>query len=85
MIPYIYTYCTVYPGSLIDFDIVSIYYERWTRPIEHNRTSCPVDHVHRLRPIDIHLELYTMLYNNSSKNRYAEPFHNNSMRIFKIR
>ena len=28
---------------------------------------------HRLRPIDTHLALYTMLYNTSVKNRYAEP------------
>ena len=28
---------------------------------------------HRLRPIDTHLALYTMLNNNSAKNRYAEP------------
>ena len=28
---------------------------------------------HRLRPIDTHLALYTMLYNNTAKNRYAEP------------
>ena len=38
---------------------------------------------HRLRPIDTHLGLYTMLYNNSSKNRYAEPVHNKTMKIFK--
>ena len=31
---------------------------------------------HRLRPIDTHLALYTMLYNNSAKNRYAEPVRN---------
>ena len=37
---------------------------------------------HRLRPIDTHLALYTMRYNNSAKNRYAEPVHN---KIFKIR
>ena len=37
---------------------------------------------HKLRPIDIHLEspcsafvLYTMPYNISAKNRYAEPVH----------
>ena len=35
--------------------------------------------------IDTHLELYTMLYNNSAKNRYAEPVHNKTMKIFKIR
>ena len=40
---------------------------------------------HRLRPIDTHLALYTMLYNNSAKNRYAEPVHNKTMKIFKIR
>ena len=28
---------------------------------------------HRLRPIDTHLALYPMLYNNSAKNRYAKP------------
>ena len=28
---------------------------------------------HRLRPIDTHLALYNMLYNNSARNRYAEP------------
>ena len=28
---------------------------------------------HRLRPMDAHLALYTMLYNNSAYNRYAEP------------
>ena len=31
---------------------------------------------HRLRPIDTHLVLFTMLYNNSAKNRYAEPVRN---------
>ena len=38
---------------------------------------------HKLRPIDIHLEspcsafvLYTMPYNISAKNGYAEPVHN---------
>ena len=31
---------------------------------------------HRLRPIDTHLAMYTMLYNNSAKNRYAEPVRN---------
>ena len=40
---------------------------------------------HRLRPIDTHLALYTMLYNNSAKNKYAEPVHNKTMKIFKIR
>ena len=29
--------------------------------------------------------LYTMTYNNSGKNRYAEPVHNKTMKIFKIR
>ena len=32
-----------------------------------------INATHRLRPIDTHLALYTMLYNNSAKNRYAEP------------
>ena len=32
--------------------------------------------IHRLIPIDTHLALYTMLYNNSAKNKYAEPVHN---------
>ena len=36
---------------------------------------------HRLRPIDTHLELYTMLYNNSAKNRYAEPVKKNNEKI----
>ena len=40
---------------------------------------------HILRPIDTHLALYTMLYNNSAKNRYAEPVYNKTMKIFKIR
>ena len=40
---------------------------------------------HRLRPIDTHVAQYTMLYNNSAKNRYAEPVHNKTMKIFKIR
>ena len=40
---------------------------------------------HRLRPIDTHLASYTMLYNNSEKNRYAEPVHNKTIKIFKIR
>ena len=40
---------------------------------------------HRLRPIHTHLALYTMLYNNSTKNRYTEPVHNKTMKIFKIR
>ena len=38
---------------------------------------------HRLRPIDTHLALYTMLYNNSAKNRYAEPVLNKSKQILK--
>ena len=37
------------------------------------RSSRQVRYKHRLRPIDTHLALYTMLYNNSAKNRYAEP------------
>ena len=40
---------------------------------------------HRLRPIDTHLALYTMLYNNSAKNRYAEPILNKTKQISKIR
>ena len=40
---------------------------------------------HRLRPIDTHLALYTMLYTNSAKNRYAEPVHNKTKQISKIR
>ena len=40
---------------------------------------------HRLRPIDTHLALYTMLYNNSAKNRYAEPVLNKTKQISKIR
>ena len=40
---------------------------------------------HRLRPLITHLALYSMLYNNSVKNRYAEPVHNKTMKIFKIR
>ena len=40
---------------------------------------------HRLRPIDTHLAQYTMLYNNSAKNRYAEPVHNKTKQIQKIR
>ena len=40
---------------------------------------------HRLRPIDTHLALYTMLYNNSEKNRYAEPVLNKTNQILKIR
>ena len=36
---------------------------------------------HRLRPIDIQLELYTMLYNNSAKNSYAEPVRNQNNEI----
>ena len=42
-------------------------------------------YMHRLRPIDTQLALYTMLYNNSAKNRYAEPGYNKTMKIFKIR
>ena len=40
---------------------------------------------HRLRPIDTHLALYTMLYKNSAKNRYAEPVINKTKQISKIR
>ena len=40
---------------------------------------------HRLRPIDTHLALYTILYNNSAKNRYAEPVLNKTKQISKIR
>ena len=40
---------------------------------------------HRLRPIDTHLALYPMLYNNSAKNRYAEPVLNKTKQISKIR
>ena len=40
---------------------------------------------HRLRPIDTHLALYTMMYNNSAKNRYAEPVLNKTKQISKIR
>ena len=36
----------------------------------------PFTRAHRLRPIDTHLAMYTMLYNNSAKNRYAEPVRN---------
>ena len=39
------------------------------------------DHSHRLRPIDTHLALYTMLYNNSAKIRYAEPVHNKTKQM----
>ena len=42
-------------------------------------------HAHRLRPIDTHLALYTMLYNNSAKNRYAEPVLNKTKHISNIR
>ena len=35
---------------------------------------------HRLRHIDTHLALYTMLYNNTAKNIYALPAHNKTMR-----
>ena len=41
--------------------------------------------MHRLRPIDTHLALYTMLYNISAKNRYAKPVHNETKQISKIR
>ena len=37
--------------------------------------------LHRLRPIDTHLAQYTMLYNNSAKNRYAEPVQNKTKQI----
>ena len=40
---------------------------------------------HRLRSIDTHLALYTMLYNNSTKNRYSEPVLNITKQISKIR
>ena len=40
---------------------------------------------HRLRPIDSHPALYTMLYNNLVKNRYAEPVLNKTKQISKIR
>ena len=41
--------------------------------------------IHRLRHIDTHLALYTMLYNNSAKNRYAEPVHNKTLKSSKSR
>ena len=44
-----------------------------------------IEQHHRLRPIDTHLALYTMLYNNLAKNRYAEPVLNKTKQISKIR
>ena len=43
--------------------------------------TCPIWLDHRLRPIDNHLALYTMLYNNSAKNRYAVPVLNKTKQI----
>ena len=42
-----------------------------------------IEQHHRLRPIDTHLALYTMLYNNLAKNRYAEPVLNKTKQISK--
>ena len=55
-------------------------------PTVRNSTSrISVRLKHRLRPIDTHLAQYTMLYNNSAKNRYAEPVLNKTKEISKIR
>ena len=47
---------------------------------------------HRLNPIDnihsnnrsLHFVLYTMSYNDSAKNIYAEPVHSKTIKIFQI-
>ena len=55
----------------------------------YNRGNISIGYIytykHRLSPIDTHLALYNMLYNNSAKkNRYAEPVLNKTKQISKI-